>query len=158
MPTFPLHKRPIDSYHVRPRAFGSPRDNGARKHAGCDLYAPVGTDILAVDDGEVVRAPYPFYSGTFAIEIKHPCGIARYGEFRESVGDLKAGTHVKAGQVIAKVGKLDGLNISMLHFELYSGTGTGPLTDRSHPPYIRRPDLQDPTAFLDNCTVVQPAA
>jgi hypothetical protein len=43
---------------------------------------------------------------------------------------------------------------SMLHLELFAGTAQGPLTDRNHPPYMRRGDLVDPTAFLDSCMEV----
>ena len=42
----------------------------------------------------------------------------------------------------------------MLHFELYAGTDNGPLTILAHPPFMRRADLQDPTAFLDACQEV----
>jgi hypothetical protein len=43
---------------------------------------------------------------------------------------------------------------SMLHLELFAGTAQGPLTDRNHPPFMRRGDLVDPTAFLDSCMEV----
>jgi len=78
--TFPLRKRPAASYHERPRAFGAPRANGVRKHAGCDLYAPAGTEVLAVEDGTVLRGPYLFYDVVYALEVQHPSGIVRYGE------------------------------------------------------------------------------
>jgi hypothetical protein len=32
-----------------------------------------------MDDGVVINGPYSFYSGTYALEIKHPQFIARYG-------------------------------------------------------------------------------
>ena len=54
MPVFPLPFRPRESYRVSPRSFGSSRAGGARKHAGVDLYAPVGTHILAIDDGVII--------------------------------------------------------------------------------------------------------
>ena len=41
--------------------------------------------------------------------------------------------------------------VGTLHFETYAGTAQGPLTDRENPPFMRRADLQDPTAFLDGC-------
>jgi hypothetical protein len=69
--TFPLRERPTPSYHERPRAFGSPRDGGARPHAGCDLSAPPGTEILAVEAGTVTRGCYTFYDEVFALEILH---------------------------------------------------------------------------------------
>ena len=40
---------------------------------------------------------------------------------------------------------------SMLHLEMFAGAAQGPLTDRQNPPFMRRADLQDPTAFLDAC-------
>ena len=56
--------------------------------------------------------------------------------------------------MIAYVGTLtfkSGNTISMLHLELYSGQGTGPLTVRDNV-YRRRGDLIDPTAILDAAT------
>jgi len=41
----------------------------------------------------------------------------------------------------------------MLHFEMYEGTATGDLTDRSSKGFERRKDLMDPTEYLDSCTV-----
>lgn len=55
MPVLPLHLRPKESYKEPPRSLGSPRAKGVRKHAGCDLYAPAGTEVLAVEDGTVIR-------------------------------------------------------------------------------------------------------
>src|ERR1039458_8888777 len=60
MSIFPLRKRPAASYKERPRGFENPRANGARKHAGCDLYAPAGTEVLAVEAGEVIPRQHPF--------------------------------------------------------------------------------------------------
>ena len=54
--------------------------------------------------------------------------------------------------LIAYVGKM--YVDSMLHFELYEGTGSGPLTVRSNPPYQRRSDLVDPTSYLDGCALL----
>lgn len=151
---FPLPFRPKESYHERPRAFGSPRDGGKRKHAGCDLYAPPGTDVLAVADGVVLRGPYLFYDGVDALEIEHPgIGVVRYGEIQGPY-PVQAGDKVRAGQVIGHVGKMATVPQSMLHFELYAGAlGDLPLTNRARPPFMRRGDLTDPTAFLDSCAV-----
>ena len=64
---------------------------------------------------------------------------------------LAAGVTVKAGQVIGYVGKMKTVAQSMLHREMYAGTAQEPLTDRQNPPFMRRADLQAPTAFLDPC-------
>jgi murein DD-endopeptidase MepM/ murein hydrolase activator NlpD len=156
MPTFPLRVRLIESYKEPPRSFGAPRDHGARRHAGCDLYAPKGTPILAVADGMVTHCSDTFYrpsadtSYVGAIEVFHPgVGKIRYAEIGPSY--VKAGDAVRAGQVIAEVGQVSGMANAMLHFELYAGTGSGALTNLTIPPFMRRADLQDPTAFLDGC-------
>ena len=154
MPVFPLHVRPKESYQKPPRSFGSSRDHGARKHAGGDLYAPAGTEVLAVEDGTVIRGPYLFYDVVYALEVQHPSGIVRYGEISHAAGGIATGAAVTAGQVLGYVGKMQTVAQSMLHLELFAGTAQGPLTDRNHPPFMRRGDLVDPTAFLDSCTEV----
>jgi murein DD-endopeptidase MepM/ murein hydrolase activator NlpD len=152
MSTFPLHKRPSESYTVSPRKFGCPRAGGARKHAGCDLYAPAGTPVLAVEDGEVIAGPYPFYDVVDAVEIRHASGVVRYGEISKTgAPGIKPGAKITAGQVVGYVGKMQTVSQSMIHFELFGGTGKGPLTDRARAPFMRRDDLIDPTAFLDAC-------
>jgi hypothetical protein len=54
---------------------------------------------------------------------------------------------VKAGDLIAYVGRM--FTMSMLHFEAYAGTLTGPLTVPKNKPYKRRADIINPTALLD---------
>ena len=155
---FPFPTVPTESWEERPRAFASPRAGGARLHAGCDLYFPKGTPIHAIADGVVTRGPYPFYCGTFALEIDHGLFIARYGEI-QSKTEAIAGAKVKAGQKIASVGHLIGIQVpsDMLHFELYDKTLSGPLTVASDSgsaikngvPFMRRKDLIDPTLQLN---------
>jgi murein DD-endopeptidase MepM/ murein hydrolase activator NlpD len=145
-------------WEERPRAFASPRAGGARLHAGCDLYFPKGTPIHAVADGVVTRGPYPFYCETFALEIDHGPFLARYGEI-QSKTEVIAGATVRAGQKIASVGHLIGIQVpsDMLHFELYDKSLSGPLTVASDSgsamkngvPFMRRKDLIDPTLKLN---------
>jgi murein DD-endopeptidase MepM/ murein hydrolase activator NlpD len=106
-----------------------------------------GTEILAVEDGEVVRGPYLFFHGTYAIEVKHYNFIARYCEIRGTAEGIGEGTSVQEGQVIAYVGKMQ--TDSMLHFEMYSGVDSGALTQRDKPPFQRRSDLIGPSDHLD---------
>lgn len=144
---FPLKMRSPSNYKTGMRKFGSNR-SGGRKHAGCDLYAPIGTPVYAMDDGEIDNF-YAFYLGTYALEIKHSGFVARYGEISKAATGIKKGLKVKKGQLIGYVGELKGLNMSMLHLELYSGKANGPLTVRGNKPYQRRFDLIDPTSILD---------
>ena len=62
---------------------------------------------------------------------------------------MEFGTKVTEGQQIGDVGDLVGLDLSMVHFEMYSGAASGPLTVPSNTPFMRRSDLIDPTAHLD---------
>jgi len=146
---FPLPTPPLANFRTGARYFGAPRSGGRRLHAGVDLIAPFGTKIRAIADGVVIQAPYYFYSGTNALEVDHPgIGVVRYGEISISKAvRLKGGDRVKAGEVIAYVGRLES-GSSMLHFELYSGKAKGSLTV-GQGPYMRRRDLINPSTLVD---------
>lgn len=151
---FPFDRLPNLNWTESMRRFGAHRPG--RAHAACDLYFPTGTTIHAITSGSVVRGPYAFYQGTFALEIDHGTFLARYGEIQESAF-VRAGDHVKAGQPIAKVGNLIGITNSMLHLELYDKSAHGPLTvglqqsgrHTDGRPFMRRRDLFDPTSKLN---------
>ena len=144
-----MEARPAESYREGMRRFGAGR-SGGRKHAGCDLYAPLETPIFAMDEGVVVQDLYHFYLGTFALEIQHPGFLARYGEITSRVPDgLRRGSEVRRGQLLGFVGRLTGLDLTMLHLEMYAGSASGPLTVRGNKPFQRRADLLDPTPVLD---------
>jgi murein DD-endopeptidase MepM/ murein hydrolase activator NlpD len=155
---FPFPTLPASDWIQSPRAFASNRSNGARAHAGCDLYFEKGTWIYAIADGTVTRGPYPFYCETFALEVDHGDFLARYGEI-QAITTVKQGDRVQAGKPIARVGHLVGIQVpsDMLHLELYDKSASGPLTitdaGRSKKrsdgvPFMRRNDLIDPTAKL----------
>jgi len=155
---FPFARPAVADWTHPPRAFGANRSGGRRAHGGCDLYAPVGRQIHAVQDGVIIRDPYPFYARTDALEIDHGDFIIRYGEIQQDC-ELRQGDRVIGGQVIARVGLLVGISVpsAMLHLEMYDGSGQGSLTvpeavsaRRSDGvPYLRRADLMDPTPFLN---------
>ena len=153
---FPFKQLPSVNWTEGMRAFGSRRSHGARAHAGCDLYFPVGTTIHTITAGTVTLGPYDFYEGTYALEIDHGAFLARYGEIQKSAL-VRQGDRVTAGQPIAKVGKLNSITNSMLHLELYDKSAEGALTVRNNQtkktakgvPFMRRRDLIDPTAKLN---------
>jgi len=148
--SFPLPFVPKHTYHTGGCRFGADRPNG-RKHAACDLLAPLDTPVLAVARGLILRSPYKFYRAknhvwTYALEVKHTKGyIVRYTEVARCAEGIETGVSVEEGQTIAYVGAA-----LMLHFELYKGTEHGPLTDRSRTGFQRRADLLDPTKFIDS--------
>ena len=130
--------------------FGADRSKVRKglKHAANDLAANPGTPVMAMTCGQVVRGPYPFFMGTFAIEVKHPDFIARYCEIAKQT-EVKVGDDVLEGQVIAYVGDQPGQD--MLHLEFFTGKLKGDLSysPGAHPPYDRRDDVFDGTQYLD---------
>jgi murein DD-endopeptidase MepM/ murein hydrolase activator NlpD len=156
---FPLPFMP-ERHYVGGLGFDADRSAVAKKlgtipgnvlrHGACDLVAPAGTPVLAIDDGRVLRGPYPFFLGTYAIEVQHTNFIARYCEVAPRT-EVRKHDPVFAGQVIGYVGNQPGGD--MLHLELFSGALTGDLTTAktvANRPYYRRGDLMDPTALLDS--------
>ena len=136
------------SYKQTPRSFGAKRASG-RTHAGCDLYAPLGSPVLAITAGRVVESR-DFYLGTFQVTIDHGAlGVVRCGEISHD-GIPKTGSVVEAGQQIGKIGNLGKGLHPMLHIEHFSGAATGAMTNPRNPPYSRRSDLQDCTTLLDS--------
>ncbi|MDB9432096.1 SH3 domain-containing protein [Microcystis aeruginosa] len=160
---FPLRQR-TTSYKNSPGRFGNPRSGNTRTHAGCDLYAPEGTEILAMADGTVIEGPRPFYENVYELRVKHDNGmVVRYGEIKQNVPrGIRVGARVSKGQVIAYVGKIIRLNLSMLHLEMYKGDRSGQLTQAANRTYHycpqgnyqRRSDLLDPTDILDHAPMV----
>ena len=115
----------------------------------------MGAPVRAMADGVVLRV-YGFYAGTWAVEVDHGDFIARYGEVGKDGILVSKADKVLRGQQIGEVGKLIGLNVSMLHLEMY-GTTESPnksdLTQRGNPPFQRRNDLIDPTDSIDIATL-----
>ena len=147
---YPLWHPALAPYSTGARYFGAPRSSG-RIHAACDLLAPYLSKMRAIADGVVIQPAYPFYEGTNALEVNHPgVGVVRYGEISSAkVISWRSGDHVKCGQLIAYVGRLDSSGASMLHFELYSGKSSGALTQYGNPPYQRRRDLVNPSKLIE---------
>lgn len=153
---FPLSKIPHADWTGGGRNFGARREGGKRKHAGCDLLAPVGTPIFAVADG-VIENFHSFYDHTYFIHVDHGDFEVRYGEVLPKLPPgLKIGSAVTAREHIGWVGflkdysKKSGRIQSMLHFEMYSGMADGQLTNHHDPRgFVRRADLIDPTSHLN---------
>jgi murein DD-endopeptidase MepM/ murein hydrolase activator NlpD len=148
---FPLEYRPLDSYTSGMRRFGARRSGGRRLHAACDLYQENSAKVIAVENGKILKDIYFFYQGTFALEVKHVGGfVVRYGEIKGKVGKgVSAGKSVNRGQHLGYVQKVNsGCCSPMLHFELYTGKMSGPLSQRHANKYQRRADLINPTRYL----------
>lgn len=149
--------------------FGAARKKkggGIRRHAARDLYANDFTEVYSVAQGVVLRVS-PFYCETNQVSVKHMTSdgrkfIVRYGELDPKSIKVAKGSELKQGELIGKTGILRdskgdklvvtrGKNVSMLHFELFSGkAGLESAEDLSASTgdYKRRSDLIDPLALL----------
>ena len=138
-----------------PGAFGVVRKH--HTHEGVDLYAPEGTPVLAVEEGEVVHlepftgahAATPWWHDTWAVFIEGATGVVVYGEIEPTPG-LEVGARVGAGQEVGRVIPVlktpKGRPASMLHLELHvPGTREAPAWEHGQP---MPPTLQDPTPWL----------
>jgi len=93
----------------------------AHKHSGQDFAIPVGTDVVAVNSGTVVKAggngagDGPAYGN--AVVIKHANGM--YSQYAHlSQVDVQIGQAVGSGQHIAKSGNTGNSSGPHLHFEI----------------------------------------
>ena len=160
--------KPLGSPGSQQARFGANRGGGSRKHAARDLYLHRYTDIIAIAPGVVMKCE-PFYCQTNQISIHHTTidgrqFIALYGEVDPDSINVRVGDHVAQGDVLGKSGVLmkpggiplhvvGNQNVSMLHFEAYSGAAGfdsgSRLNGSSLPaPFHRRSDLFDSITIL----------
>lgn len=126
---------PVPSSHMITSDFG-PRVQ--EFHAGIDIGAPIGTSIVAVDNGIVFYAGKANGFGNWVV-IKHSNGLMSvYGHMFGAGIYVSVGQEVKLGQTIAVVGN-DGQSTGPhLHFAVASGITGNKMN------YI------DPRPYLDN--------
>jgi len=149
---FPTVKKVTHRFNSGMRRFRSGRSGGKRLHAACDLYRYENEEILSVAPGKIIQGVEYFYLGTYSLVIEHSGGfVVRYGEITaKKAKGISLGKTVKMGQRIGYVGQVQANVRPMLHFELYDGSKTGPLTIRSESKnkFQRRKDLMNPTKYL----------
>ncbi len=87
-----------------------------RMHSGIDVSAKEGTDIKAIEGGEVVFAGSKGLYGKL-LEIRHPNGlVTRYGHTKELL--VQVGEWVRKGQTVALLGKTGKATGPHVHFEV----------------------------------------
>ncbi|GGQ43967.1 M23 family metallopeptidase [Streptomyces mutabilis] len=104
----------------------------ASKHSGQDFAVPIGTNVVAIHGGTVVKAggngagDGPAYGN--AIVIKHGNGTySQYAHLSEI--NVKTGQIVKTGQSIAKSGNTGNSSGPHLHFEIRTTSNYGSAVD-----------------------------
>jgi murein DD-endopeptidase MepM/ murein hydrolase activator NlpD len=126
------------------------------RHTGVDLYCNLGSRIVAVEDGVVVKveeftgaeAGSPWWNRTQAVLIEGESGVLVYGEVESLV---EVGQKVKTGDIIAHVPtpvlkEFKGRPMVMLHFEQMTHGSRETLWWRLEQPQPE--NLLDPTNLL----------
>lgn len=104
--------------------YAAPRA-GTGWHHGTDIFAPTGTPVLAVADGELYKVGVNTLGGN-RLWLRDGAGNTYYyAHLSAYAANVADGTRVRAGQVIAFVGNT-GQAITTpphLHFEIHPGDG-----------------------------------
>lgn len=96
-------------------------------HAGIDVGAGYGNDIVAAEAGTVITATYGSGYGKYVV-VSHGSGITTLYAHCSSLL-VKVGDKVSKGQTIAKIGSTGVSTGNHLHFEVrINGSTTDPLT------------------------------
>ena len=100
--------------------FGDERDRGARSHQGVDIFAPRGTPAVAATDGWVTRVTTNRLGGNVVWVWDPERGQALYYAHLDRQ-DVSAGSRVKAGDVLGRVGNTGNARTTPphLHFGIY---------------------------------------
>lgn len=101
--TWPVRGAVIGAFNVDTLAYDETMGDW-RTHAGVDLDTAVGTQVLALRDGQVTRVEQSDLMGTM-VTIDHGDGmISRYANLAENPG-VTEGDRVTTGDVIGEVGE-----------------------------------------------------
>ncbi|BFD46400.1 MAG: peptidoglycan DD-metalloendopeptidase family protein [Rickettsia endosymbiont of Sergentomyia squamirostris] len=105
-----------------------------KMHKGVDFAAPTGTPIYAAGNGVITEIGWKSGYGKF-IEIKHSQNLSTaYAHASNFAKNLKLGSIVKQGQVIAYVGSTGRTTGSHLHYEVkIGGKNINPMHVKSTP-------------------------
>ena len=97
----------------------------ARMHRGIDFRAGYGSPILAVADGTVARAGWAGGYGN-QVRLSHASGVGTSYSHMSRIA-VRAGAHVRQGQVIGYIGTTGLSTGPHLHFETYrNGAAVNP--------------------------------
>ncbi|MEL7160691.1 MAG: M23 family metallopeptidase, partial [Bacteroidota bacterium] len=115
--------------------WGAPRDGGRRKHEGNDIFAPKGTELLALTDGTITRVNNGGLGGkTVWLYDRERNLNYYYAHLDEQL--VQKGQRVWRGDVVGTVGNTGNARTTPphLHFGIYAGKATDPY------PFLRGAD------------------
>ncbi|KAB2850741.1 MAG: M23 family metallopeptidase, partial [Hyphomicrobiaceae bacterium] len=97
-----------------------PRNDGSHND-GIDIAVPLGTEVVAAEDGVIAYAGNELKGYGNLILIRHDDNwVSAYAHNEQML--VKRGDKVKRGQVIAKAGKSGNIDHPVVHFELRQGS------------------------------------
>lgn len=132
------------------KAFGAARKRGRRHHAGVDIIAPRGAEVVAPESGVVVATQRFNGPNAHALLLQTDTGpVILFGEVEPGSWNqygAAIGSRVEGGQPVAQVGINPG-GSTMLHYEMYQEG-----TSRNHQWWkggAAPSQLLDPTVYLE---------
>jgi murein DD-endopeptidase MepM/ murein hydrolase activator NlpD len=97
-----------------------PRTDGSHND-GIDITVPLGTDVLAAEQGVVAYAGSELKGYGNLVLIRHDNGwVTAYAHNDELM--VKRGDKVKRGQIVARAGKTGAVEQPQVHFEIRQGS------------------------------------
>lgn len=117
---------PVDG--VRPTAlrdnWHAPRDGGARRHEGLDIFAPRGRAVRAATEGIVLNVGNNRLGGQ-VVWVLGPGGQRHYYAHLDRFSDVRRGQRVASGNVLGYVGTTGNARGTPphLHYGIYTNAG-----------------------------------
>lgn len=102
----------------------APRDAGARRHEGLDIFAPRGRPVRATTEGIVLNVGTNRLGGN-VVWVLGPGGQRHYYAHLDRFGDVRRGQRVFAGNVLGYVGTTGNARGTPphLHYGIYTSRG-----------------------------------
>lgn len=139
------------------KAFGASRLEGLRRHAGVDILAPRGAEVVAPESGTIVATQRFNGPRAHALLLQTDSGpVILLGEVEPGSWhqyNAGIGSRVEGGQPVARVG-INPRGSTMLHYEMYR-EGTA----RNHQWWkaaAAPAELLDPTVYLEAAAAGEP--
>lgn len=102
--------------------WGAPRDGGARRHEGVDIFAPRGTPVVASMHGRITRVQETPLGGR-VVWLRTRVGSLYYAHLERQL--VQRGERVQPGDTLGTVGNTGNARTTPphLHFGIYTGAG-----------------------------------
>jgi murein DD-endopeptidase MepM/ murein hydrolase activator NlpD len=95
---------PVDGATTFRDSWGEPRPGG-RGHTGVDMISPLGTPLVAIENGVIIN-PNWHYAGGIGLTVLGDSGNSwYYAHLNGYAAGIQAGTRVAAGQLVGYVGE-----------------------------------------------------